>query len=329
MNAFNGLTILVTGATGSFGRACVRALLDTEVGKVVIFSRDELKQFQMRRGLNDDPRLRFFLGDVRDLQRLRRAFEGVHVVIHAAALKQVPAAEYNPFEAVKTNIIGAQNVIEAALDTGVEKVLALSTDKAVNPVNLYGATKLCSEKLFVAGNVYVSSADRTAFSCVRYGNVLGSRGSVIEQFREQAKTGTIEITDPRMTRFWITLNQAVALVFDAIEWMQGGEIYVPALPSCRVVDLARAIDPQAEHRITGIRPGEKLYETLLGEDEARRTLSTGEHFVIESEDLIPKSRLRSRGEGVQLPDGFTYRSDNNGRQLNAQELQGMIESAAA
>src|SRR5689334_7978381 len=264
-------TVLVTGGTGSFGQQFARVLLrDHHPQKLIIFSRDELKQHEMRVNGFDHPSLRFFLGDVRDVYRLRRAMQGVDIVVHAAALKQVPAAEYNPSEAVMTNIMGGRNVVDAALDCGVKKVLALSTDKAVNPVNLYGATKLVAEKLFVQANAY-SGTGPTRFACVRYGNVIGSRGSVIPLFLEQRKTGRVSVTDARMTRFWITLEQGVQFVIRCIEQMRGGEVFVPKLPSMHLADMIKVIAPEAEIDVIGIRPGEKLHEALVSEDEARTT----------------------------------------------------------
>lgn len=290
-------TILVTGGSGSFGRHFVRAALG-EYEKVIVFSRDEFKQYEMAAELND-PRLRFFIGDVRDRDRLCRAFDGVDVVVHAAALKQVPAVEYNPFEAVKTNIDGAQNVIDAALDCGVERVMALSTDKASSPVNLYGATKLVAEKLFVNANI---SSRSTRFSVVRYGNVMGSRGSVVPLFRKLAPSGIIPITDERMTRFAITLDQGVAFVRDMLARMKGGELFVPKIPSFRVVDLAKAIAPDARIEVTGIRPGEKLHEELIGVDSPVRE-EDGVYVI---------------GEGTT---GFRYASDTNSQWLSAEELR--------
>jgi len=257
-------TILLTGGTGSFGKHFCRIMLEKYNPKAIrIYSRDELKQHNMRIEFNDDERLRFFIGDVRDVDRLRRAMAGVDVVVHAAALKQVPACEYNPFEAVKTNVHGAQNIIDAAIDTGVKKVVALSTDKAVNPVNLYGATKLCSDKLFIQGNAYAGNQN-TSFSCVRYGNVIGSRGSVVPLFMKQRPSGVLTVTDERMTRFWITLDQAIELVLKPFCYMEGGEIFVPRIPSMKITDLARAIGPECKIQSIGIRPGEKLHESLTG-----------------------------------------------------------------
>jgi UDP-N-acetylglucosamine 4,6-dehydratase len=277
---FKGKSILVTGGTGSFGRKFAEIILKRyQPERLIIFSRDEFKQSEMAQAFsyNHHPPIRYFVGDVRDKERLYRAFHNVDYVIHAAALKQVPAAEYNPFEAVKTNILGAQNVINAAIDQGVKKILALSTDKAANPINLYGATKLCSEKLFIAGNSYVG-ADHCIFSVVRYGNVVGSRGSVIPFFLEQRKTGVLPITDPRMTRFWITLEQSVEFVLNCLEWMVGGELFIPKIPSMTILDLAKAIAPECKIRIVGMRPGEKLHEVLLPRNEARHALELPTHY---------------------------------------------------
>src|SRR5262245_17673148 len=273
-------TVLVTGGTGSFGQQFARVMLrDYHPQKLIVFSRDELKQHEMRVNGFDHPSLRFFLGDVRDVDRLRRAMQGVDIVVHAAALKQVPAAEYNPIEAVMTNIIGGRNVVDAALDCGVRKVLALSTDKAVNPANLYGATKLVAEKLFVQANAY-SGTGPTRFSCVRYGNVLGSRGSVIPLFLQQRKTGTVTITDPRMTRFWLTLDQGVRFVVRTIERMVGGEVFVPKIPSMSIGTVVEAVAPGCQVREIGIRGGEKLHECLISEDEARNARELDDMFVI-------------------------------------------------
>ena len=277
------LSILVTGGTGSFGRRFTDVMLRKyKPKKLIIFSRDELKQHDMRQIWDDgapDSRIRYFVGDVRDKERLNRAMHGVDVVVHAAALKQVPACEYNPFEAVLTNVMGAKNIIDAAIDNGVKRVMALSTDKAVNPVNLYGATKLVSEKLFIQGNSYAGGVTR--FSCVRYGNVVGSRGSVIPLFLQQRKTGTVSVTDSRMTRFWITLDQGVAFVSRCIDLMHGGEIFVPKIPSMRVVDLAAAIAPDCKIAIKGIRPGEKLHEALLSDHETQHALEFDDMYVVQ------------------------------------------------
>ncbi len=315
-------TILLTGGTGSFGKHFCRIMLEKYNPRVIrIYSRDELKQHEMRIAFNDDDRLRFFIGDVRDRDRLKRAMEGVDMVVHAAALKQVPACEYNPFEAVKTNVHGAQNVIDAAIDTGVKKVIALSTDKAVNPVNLYGATKLCSDKLFIQGNAYAGEK-KTRFACVRYGNVIGSRGSVIPLFLEQKKSGTITVTDDRMTRFWITLEAAVELVLKGFYYMEGGEIFVPKIPSMRISDLARAIAPECRIKNIGIRPGEKLHEALTGEDEGRNSISYKGMYVI-----LPNMSWWNRKnyvDGKKLPENFIYTSDNNDSWLGVEELKKIV-----
>ena len=315
-------TILVTGGTGSFGNKFVEAVLrDENPKRVIVFSRDELKQHEMRQRIND-PRVSFFLGDVRDRDRLKRAFEaGVDVVVHAAALKQVPACEYNPFEAIKTNILGGQNVIDAAIDCHVPRVIALSTDKAVNPVNLYGATKLCAEKTFVHGNAYVGMRP-TKFSCVRYGNVIGSRGSVIPVFLAQRNTGKLTVTDERMTRFWLTLEQSVRFVIQCLNLMHGGEVFVPRIPSMRIVDLAAAIAPECEVEFVGIRPGEKLHEVLVSVDEARRTLALEDMFVIQPEQGWWSRRNWVKGKAV--PDGFAYTSDGNDQWLSVEELHEIV-----
>ena len=313
--------ILLTGGTGSFGKHFCKILLEKYNPKAIrIYSRDELKQHEMRIEFNDDPRLRFFIGDVRDFDRLRRAMYGVDLVVHAAALKQVPACEYNPFEAVKTNVHGAQNVIDASIDCGVKKVIALSTDKAVNPVNLYGATKLCSDKLFVQGNAY--SGGRAKFACVRYGNVIGSRGSVIPVFLQQRSSGKITITDERMTRFWITLDEAVELVLKGFKYMEGGEIFVPRIPSMRIMDLAEAIAPECEVEHIGIREGEKLHEALTGEDEGRNTYSYKDMYVI-----MPSHswwKRKNYVEAVKMPEGFVYTSDANQELMTVEELRAIV-----
>ena len=314
-------SVLITGGTGSFGQSLVAHLLaDPEVGKVIVFSRDELKQWEMRQRLQQDPRLRFFLGDVRDHPRMLRAFDGVDVVVHAAALKQVPATEYNPFEAVKTNIHGAKNVIDAAIDRKVQRVIALSTDKACSPVNLYGATKLVSDKLFVDGNAYAGSKS-TRLSVVRYGNVVGSRGSVVPLFRSRAASGKLPITDPRMTRFWITLKQAVDFVMASLGRMQGGEIFVPKIPSMRVVDLAKAIAPEAELETIGIRPGEKLHEELIAAADSRRTHDCGDYFVIQPDTEWWSGPLPP---GSRVSEEFRYSSDTNDHWLGVEEIRQMI-----
>jgi UDP-N-acetylglucosamine 4,6-dehydratase len=319
-------TILITGGTGSFGRAFVtHAITNYEPRKLIILSRDELKQHEMRTRGYDHPCLRYFIGNVRDLPRLRRAFAGVDIIIHAAALKQVPACEYSPFEATKTNILGAQNVIEAALDCGVGQVLALSSDKCVQPANLYGATKLVMEKLFVHANAYAPDGG-TRFSCVRYGNVVGSRGSVIPLFmRQLLAPEPLTITDERMTRFWITLDQAVRFVVRCLSDMRGGEVFVPRIPSMRIVDLARAIAPDREQVVVGIRPGEKLHEVLVSADESRHTYRDGGRYII-----LPESP-DARGDALRwwerreaLPDGFSFTSDTNDQWLEGEDLRAMV-----
>lgn len=319
----DGAEILITGGTGSFGKQCVATILQGhEPERLVVFSRDELKQHEMAQvfGMDRHPAIRYFIGDIRDSDRLHRAFEGIDYVIHAAALKQVPAAEYNPLEAIKTNIMGAANVIDAALDCGVKKVIALSTDKAANPVNLYGATKLCADKLFTASNSYAGWRE-TRFAVVRYGNVIGSRGSVVPLFKQCAATGRVPITDPRMTRFWITLQQGVDFVIRCLERMQGGEIFVPKVPSMRITDLAEAIAPQAQHDVIGIRPGEKLHETLIGEDDARHTLELDDCYIIEPEFHWWTNETHVNGGAKPVPEGFRYTSDTNERWLSIDELR--------
>lgn len=323
MTVFDDRTVLITGGTGSFGKRFARTLLErTAAKKVIIFSRDELKQYEMQQLYPGEPRLRFFIGDVRDYQRLYRAFHDVDLVVHAAALKQVPAAEYNPFEAVKTNVHGAQNIIEAAIEQGVERVIALSTDKACSPINLYGATKLVSDKLFIAGNAYAGGT-KTRFAVVRYGNVVGSRGSVVPFFKQLASSGELPITDERMTRFWITLEQGVQFVMDCLERMHGGELFVPKIPSMRVVDLANALAPEATLRIVGIRPGEKLHEEMISAPDSRRTVDMGDYYVIQPEmEWWPEQRL----DGAPVDDGFSYASDTNADWLTVDELREMVAS---
>lgn len=314
-----GKSVLVTGGTGSFGKKFITRALQEGVKKIIVFSRDELKQYEMAQQFTDS-RIRFFIGDVRDKDRLYRAFDGVDIVIHAAAMKHVGACEYNPFEAVKTNINGAQNVIEAAIDRGVEKVIALSTDKAASPVNLYGATKLASDKLFVAANSYVGDK-KTRFSVVRYGNVVGSRGSVVPFFQKMKETGRLPVTDPRMTRFWITLDQGVQFVLDNLERMRGGEIFVPKIPSMNIMDLAKAICPECEIDIIGIRPGEKLHEAMIMEDDARHTREFDTYYVIQPEfSWWEKNEVK----GQKLPDGFSYVSDQNNQWLEVEDLKNYL-----
>lgn len=315
--------VLVTGGTGSFGNKFTELMLaEYHPRKLIIFSRDELKQHEMRVSGFDHPSLRYFIGDVRDPQRLERAFSGVTVVVHAAALKQVPACEYNPFEAIQTNIGGAKNVIEAAINQGVRRIVALSTDKAVNPVNLYGASKLCAEKVFVQANAYAGAKD-TRFSCARYGNVVGSRGSVIPMFLEQRKTGKVSITDPRMTRFWITLEQGARFVIRCIEQMRGGEIFVPKIPSMKLIDMAEAVAPGCAVECIGIRPGEKLHEVLLSEDEARNTVEMDDMYIVQpAHSWWQKENWKN---ARALPEGFRYASENNQQWLTRRELFELIE----
>lgn len=317
--------VLITGGTGSLGKMLTGLILNgSKTATLIIYSRDEFKQFQMQQAFTaaQNERLRFFLGDVRDGERLKRAMERVDYVIHAAALKQVPAAEYNPFEFVKTNIMGAENVINAALDNNVKHVVALSTDKAANPINLYGSTKLCSDKLFVSGNSYAGTRD-TRFSVVRYGNVVGSRGSVIPFFLSRRKEGVLPITDSRMTRFWITLEQGAALVLNALRLMRGGEIWVPRIPSMRLVDLARVIAPECKQTVVGIRPGEKLHEVMIPVDDGRMAVEYPNHFIIKPSFPWWEHWHAQRG-GKPCPDGFYYGSDNNAKWVTDKQLAQMI-----
>ncbi len=322
----NRKSILITGGTGSFGQKFCKGILDAfNPERVIIYSRDEYKQADMANMESfQHPCMRFFLGDVRDKERLTLAMSDVDVVVHAAALKQVPAAEYNPYEFIKTNIHGATNVVEAALNAGVGKVLALSTDKAVNPVNLYGATKLCSDKLFMAANSYRGKKRSTRFSVVRYGNVIGSRGSVVPLFLEQKKTGALSLTDMRMTRFYITLEQSVQFIFRCIQEMEGGELFVPKMPSCRLTDLAMAIAPECEHNVVGIRPGEKIHETLIPSDEAYRTLEFPDHFIVQPVLPCWETSFEKSG-GRPCAEDFCYRSDVNSSWLDAESLKPLIE----
>jgi UDP-N-acetylglucosamine 4,6-dehydratase len=320
--------ILITGGTGSFGKKFVEVVLrDYHPQRLIVYSRDELKQHEMRMSGFDHPNLRYFIGDVRDLPRLRRAFNSVDIVVHAAALKQVPACEYNPMEAVKTNILGSSNVVDAALDAGVEKVLALSTDKAVNPVNLYGATKLAAEKLMVQSNAYAGGTN-TRFSCVRYGNVIGSRGSVVPLFIKQRKSGEVTLTDDRMTRFWISLDQGVQFVIRCIEDMHGGEVFVPKIPSMKMIDLAQVVAPKAKVRIIGIRPGEKLHEVLISEDEARTTVELEDMFIVQPAAALWFGYHWS-DIGKPPAEGFHYASDNNSEWLTVDEIREIIEPIEA
>ena len=319
-------TILITGGTGSFGNTFVPMTLEKySPKKIIIYSRDEMKQWDMAKKFAGDDRIRFFIGDVRDRERLYRALDGVDYVVHAAATKIVPTAEYNPFECVKTNINGAMNLIDACIDKGIKRVVALSTDKASSPINLYGATKLASDKLFVAGNSYAGSHD-TRFGVVRYGNVMGSRGSVIPFFQSIKETGVLPITDERMTRFMITLEQGVELVWHAFEDMQGGEIYVKKIPSMKVVDVAKSVAPEAKHEIVGIRPGEKLHEQMIGSEDSYFTYEYPEHFKILpaihdwSDDPF---RIK---DGIKVPEGFEYSSVNNSEWMSLDDLQTWINS---
>ncbi|HEY3833969.1 MAG TPA: UDP-N-acetylglucosamine 4,6-dehydratase (inverting) [Acidimicrobiia bacterium] len=318
-----GATILLTGGTGSFGNAFLERVLDEWPDVVVrVYSRDELKQSELRTRFGD-AQVRYLIGDVRDRSRMSRAAEGCDVIVHAAAMKQVPACEYNPFEAVRTNVLGAQHVVDAAIDAKVDRVVALSTDKAVNPVNLYGATKLCAEKIFVQGNAYAAQSS-TRLACVRYGNVVGSRGSVVPVFQRQAADdGRLTITDERMTRFWITLPQAVDLVLYALEHMTGGEVFIPKIPSMRVTDLAEAIGPGLPQQVVGIRPGEKLHELMLTTDESRHAIDAGEVYVVLPEHVWWDER-GPQVTGSPVPDGFVYSSDGNDWWLTTDELSGLL-----
>jgi UDP-N-acetylglucosamine 4,6-dehydratase len=323
MSILRGASILVTGGTGSFGKAFISyALAHLDPQRIVIFSRDELKQYEARQLFNDDPRLRWFIGDIRDQHRLNRAMHNVDYVVHAAALKQVDTAEYNPFEYVQTNIIGSQNVVEASIDAGVKKVVALSTDKASSPLNLYGATKLAADKLFQSANHYAAGYE-TRFSVVRYGNVMGSRGSVIPFFAKLAAEGKpLPITDRRMTRFWITLPHAVQFVVDSFDLMVGGELYVPRIPSMKIMDLVEAIAPGSETTEIGVRPGEKLHEEMISQDDSRRTLRLDDRYVvlptIAEWGFTPPT-------GTPVDDGFAYRSDSNDQWLSVDDLRTMIK----
>jgi len=325
----NGRSILITGGTGSFGQRFARKILldHPKISRVVIFSRDELKQYEMscKPEFKNEKRIRFFIGDVRDLGRLKRALEGIDIVIHAAALKQVPAAEYNPFECIKTNVLGAQNVIDACLDSKVKQVVALSTDKAAAPVNLYGATKLCSDKLFTAANRIVGTR-KLSFSVVRYGNVMGSRGSVIPLFLEMKSTGTLPITDHRMTRFNISLDDGVDMVLWALNHMEGGEIFVPKIPSYRITDVANAICPNCARKEVGIRPGEKLHEEMITPSDSTHAVDLGDYFAILPADATNKvEQFAARHKGTMVPHGFAYRSDTNPVFLTEEQLCALIE----
>ena len=327
VRGLSGLNILITGGTGSFGQAFVRRILeDHHPARVVIYSRDELKQSEMQQSFPQKV-MRFFIGDVRDRERLTRALKGIDIVVHAAALKQVPAAEYNPIECIKTNVIGAENVINACIDQNVKKVIALSTDKAVNPVNLYGATKLCADKLFVAGN-HLSGGDGPRFSVVRYGNVIGSRGSVVPFFRDCSKTGKLPITDPQMTRFFLNVHDGTAFVVRCLGMMRGGEIFIPKIASMRILDLAKVVCADCKHEIVGIRPGEKLHEILITRDDARHTLEFADYYVIQPAIHLWDTTQETSYEdddGRRVPSNFEYTSDTNQRWLDADQLRTAIE----
>ncbi len=323
MSVLTGSAILITGGTGSLGKAFLRYALDhLNPKRLVVFSRDELKQYETRQLMGDDPRLRWFIGDVRDRERLTRAMHGIDYVVHAAALKQVDTAEYNPFEFVRTNVYGSQNVVEAAIDTGVKRVVALSTDKASSPINMYGATKLTADKIFISANHY-AAGHPTRFAVVRYGNVVGSRGSVVPFFRKlHAEGRSLPITDKRMTRFWITLDQAVRFVSTSFDMMNGGELYVPRIPSMRILDLANAVAPDVSTYEIGIRPGEKLHEEMISLDDASRTLRLPDRYVVQP--TIATWGYTAPANGVPVPDDFVYRSDSNDLWLSIDELRDMI-----
>ena len=323
VSVLDGSSLLITGGTGSLGEALIAELLaQHDLKRIIVFSRDELKQYELRRTYEDESRLRWFLGDIRDRSRLLRALHGVDFVIHAAALKQVVTAEYNPFEYVETNVRGSQNVIDAAIDSGVKKVVALSTDKASSPINLYGATKLCADRLFISGNHYAAAYD-TRFAVVRYGNVMGSRGSIVPQWKAMAARGeSLPITDSSMTRFWITLPQAVRFVLDAFEMMHGGELFVPRIPSIKVTDLAEAIAPGARTHEIGIRPGEKLHEEMIAVDDARRTVRSGERYVVMPH--VSGWGYTAPRDGVPVPSGFSYHSDTNDQWLSVSDLRQLL-----
>ena len=326
MSGLTGKRILVTGGTGSFGRMFVEvALRDHDPKQVIVFSRDELKQREMQQEFlgRDRGKLLFFIGDVRDSGRLYRAFNQVDLVVHAAAMKQVPTCEHNPIEAIKTNVLGSSNVVDAAIDRRVSRVISISTDKAANPISLYGATKLCADKLFIAANSYSESCG-TYFSVVRYGNVMGSRGSVVPFFLGIRKTGTLPITDPRMTRFWITSKQAVEFVTETVERMQGGEIFVPKMPSIKIVDLARALAPECKIEIVGIRSGEKLHEVMIPEDDARTTVECGRYFSVLPSFRDYRSLKCEQHDGVKKKEGFRYSSDTNRDWLSAEQLRTLL-----
>ena len=328
MSFLDGKSVLVTGATGSFGKRFIRTVLEQhEPKRLIVFSRDELKQFEMQQHIKA-PNLRYFLGDVRDKERLYRAFDGVDVVVHAAAMKQVPASEYNPMEAIKTNVIGAENVINVCIDQEVQHVIALSTDKAANPVNLYGATKLCADKLFIAANT-LSGRHRTRFSVVRYGNVIGSRGSVIPFFMQRRQGGMLPITDERMTRFWITLGEGVQFVLDSLARMHGGEIFVPKIPSMNIMDVAKVVAPECRTEVIGIRPGEKLHEALITSDDAYHTVEFDDHYVIQPNDVWwNRAEYLATTGGKPVAEGFQYTSDVNPVWMTGDELTALLKKEA-
>lgn len=325
MSIFDGKSILITGGTGSFGKRFIKHVLKNHnPRRLIVFSRDELKQFELQNTVSD-PRLRFFLGDVRDPQRLQRAFDDVQVIVHAAAMKQVPASEYNPIEAIRTNIMGAENVVNMAMDAGVGHVIALSTDKAANPANLYGATKLCSDKLFVAANA-LSHYRKTKFAVVRYGNVIGSRGSVIPFFMQKKKEGVLPITDARMTRFLITLEQGVKFVIDGLNRMDGGEIFVPKIPSIKITDVATAVAPECRTELIGIRPGEKIHELMIARDDARNTLEYKDHYVIQpAANWWDQKAYQAKTGGKNVDVDFEYESGTNPDFMNPDNLRQILE----
>ena len=324
MSMFKNKTILITGGTGSFGKKFTEVILKRhKPKKIIIYSRDEFKQHEMQLQFKSHKNIRFFIGDVRDKDRLLMAFQEVDFILHAAALKQVPAMEYNPVEAVKTNTLGAMNIIDAAIERGIKKVIALSTDKACNPINLYGATKLCSDKLFIAGNSYSGKAN-TRFSVVRYGNVVGSRGSVVAVFNEKIRSGVVPITDVRMTRFFITLEQAVDFVIKCFGLMHGGELFVPKIPSVKVIDVPKIMAPHCRTKVVGIRPGEKLHEVMVSEDDARNTLEFKDFYIVKP--AFPWWKEKNHSSGRRVPDGFRYASDNNKDWLKGKRLKKVLSS---
>ncbi len=322
MSLLDNSSVLITGGTGSLGKALLQEILSTTTARrIVIFSRDELKQYNLRSEFKDNPRVRWFIGDIRDIERLKRALHGIDYVIHAAALKQVDTGEYNPMEFIQTNVIGSQNVIDASIFTGVKKVVALSTDKASSPINLYGATKLTADKLFIAANNY-SFSYGTTFSVVRYGNVMGSRGSVIPYFNSLAAAGKpLPLTDLRMTRFWISIDAAVKFVLSSLELMTGGELYVPRIPSMKLIDLAKAVDPNAKVIEIGMRPGEKLHEEMISADDSRRTVIAGDRYIVTP---VVAEWGYSEPEGERMPEGLAYQSNTNDLWMSEEEIRNFI-----